>query len=69
MAGECEWTIKEGYEGTVHTLNREALQRGLQALFIDNQREFFNVLDPMKADADTGDALIQCALFGETICG
>lgn len=53
----------------LYALNREHLQRGLQALYAEDKREFFNVLDPEKADADTGDALIQCALFGKTIYG
>ena len=68
-AGSCSWDLGDLEDDVTLTLDREALQRGLQVLAEKYPSKFVEILDENKCDADTGDALIQCSLLGDIIYG
>ena len=69
-AGTCSsWELGDLESDETLTLDREALQRGLQILAKRYPWKLAELLDENKCDAETGDALIQCALLGDIIYG
>ncbi len=58
----------EDNEHGVMRLDAESIQRGLNVLAENYSWHMQDILQE-NADADTGDALLQCCLFGEVIYG
>lgn len=58
----------EDNEHGVMTLDGEAIQRGLDVLAEKYHHHVTDIVQE-NADADTGDALLQCCLFGDIIYG
>lgn len=48
-----------------HLLTRAKIQAGLQRMLVDSPANLQGIIDPDRRDKNTGDALIQFALFGE----
>ena len=55
-------------EGKKHTINRAALQRGIEIMAQKYWRHFDNVITG-DDDAETGDVFLQCCCFGEIAYG
>lgn len=58
----------DGKPLVMHTLDREALNRGLKVMAAKYPRHFQDFLNE-DADATTGDVFVQCCLFGEIVYG
>lgn len=54
--------------GVKHTLNLAKIEKGLKTLAEKFPRHFADLLSEDE-DADTGDAFLQCCLFGDVIYG
>lgn len=59
---------KTGIRRTVTILDRAMVERGLQLMSTVSPFQMANLVND-NADADTGDVLLQCAMFGEVIFG
>lgn len=55
-------------EGVKHTLNHTKVQKGLQTLAAKFPQHFADLIAE-NDDADTGDAFLQCCIFGDVIYG
>jgi hypothetical protein len=64
----CAVVVKEPDSNEEYRLDRAAIERGLLAMQAKVPRQFANLLND-NADADTGDAFLQCCLFGELVYG
>lgn len=60
--------IDRDRDGKKYTLDAKAIFLGLQTMCGYERHHFDNILSG-NWDCETGDVLIQCALFGETIYG
>lgn len=60
--------IEDVEEGDSHTLNLEALQRGLGIMAAHYPRHWANFISE-DDDAETGDVFLQCCIFGEIVYG
>jgi len=61
-----EVTNKEGIARTETTINREELEAGLRVLADALPHHFADLLNE-NADSETGEYLLQCALFGDVV--
>lgn len=60
--------VRDNEEEKVHTLDLEAIKKGLQIMADKEPRHFADILDE-NDDMTTADVFVQCALFGEVIYG
>ena len=68
-AGNATWIILDAEEPEDKlTLDRAAMQRGLQAMADKYPWHMENLLQD-NADAETSDVFLQCSLFGEVVFG
>ena len=67
--GRARWEFLDIEEDKTHTLDRAALLEGVRVLGEKYPAHLGSLLDEDRSDADTGDALLQCALFGEILYG
>jgi hypothetical protein len=67
--GRARWQIEDMETGRIHTLDRVALFEGVRILGEKYPWHLGALLDRKRSDSFTGDALLQCALFGGIIYG
>lgn len=64
--GAVKLEVDEGDGTSIHSLTREKILKAIDIMQVKHPRDFANMISE-NGDADTGDVMVQLALFGELV--